>query len=493
MKDLFTEESEPMFIPRAQDKRKLAVPSDPIDRNFSIPKLVNLDLPYSAEAEQTILGLILLDNRFVWEAEASLTGEDFHFPSHRKIFGVMLDLARDNQDITPVTVANALGDEIAEIGGMVWLTGLLGDLPVVFNLASFVKILKEKATKRALIKLGETLKQEAGKDSTSQELINTVEVKLAQLREAAENKEGFKSFIDVAPVVHQQIEDIRNGINPAIPTGLQTLDKAIKGGGYPGQLHIWAALTGGAKSSKMKQIAQNIAGRGVPVGIVTAEMSDFEVFLRMLSPASGVPAWKFQPGISHEQLDVMEQALVKVANLPIWIDDRTTNIYEIRARVKDLKRQHNIQVLFVDYLQLLEVKEDTSYRYVMSRAQEMATCSRTLKKLAKELNIWIYALAQFNRKANEKDEMGISRPELHHLAESGKLEQDSDIVGIIDLDDYVSGQPLRRAQLRIVKHRNGPKFDSKPLEYLFNSDYMIFQERAVVSNLRPDQKTKEMF
>ena len=266
---------------------------------------------------------------------------------------------------------------------------------------------------------------------------------------------------------------------------------AMAGGGQPGELHIWAALTAGGKSVLMKQMSHNIAKRGEAVGIVTAEMSDWEVFFRMLSPEAEVPAWLIQQGISEERLARLDENLIKVANLPIWIDDRSTNIFEIRARVKALKRTQDIKVLFVDYLQLLEVHADVSYGQMLSRAQEMAIVSRTLKKLAKELDIWIVALAQFNRKANEKDEMGMTEPQLHHLAESGKLEQDSDLVGIIDLEKYEQGKPIRNAVLRIVKYRNGPCI---PLKYNFNGDFLLFQEKNEPTIIgRIDNKTKDMY
>jgi replicative DNA helicase len=252
-------------------------------------------------------------------------------------------------------------------------------------------------------------------------------------------------------------------------------------------------------SALMKQIAQNCVSRGIPVGIVTAEMSDWEVMMRMLADIAKVPAWTIQTNVlREEQFERLEQGLVKLAGQPLWIDDRTTNIYEIRARVKSLVRavipksqpiQDRKFVLFVDYLQLLEVKSEDFSRFVMTRAQEVAKVSRVLKKLAKELNIWIFALAQFNRTANAKDETGQVRPEIHQLAESSGLEKDADLVGIIDMPEYIPGQAEREVALRIGKNRNAPPLS---LPYIFNGDYMNFRERDGVVVKKKDVRTEMM-
>lgn len=443
-------------------------------------------LPNNEQAERAVLGEVLLYNELITEAAAELRSEDFYWPSCRLTFNAMLQLHNEDKEINPITIGEVIGNRGEKVGGISWLTNLTYGLPLVRSLKTFTDIIKEKSARRDIAKVTMVVHQAAMADNeSSQELLTLLDTKVDPLRENTVSG-GFRAFADVAGDVAGKLADLRNGINPAISTGLSLLDKAIKGGGQPGELHVWAALTGKGKSVLCKQIAQNIAMRGEPVGIVTAEMSDYEVFFRMLSPAAKVPAWKIQHGISTIQLDKLDSTLLAVANLPIWIDDKTTNIYEIKARVKALYRYINsknivvdgkvqkLKVLFVDYLQLLEAIQASNYRQIISRAQEMAIVSRMLKKLAKELDIWIVTLAQFNRKANEQDEEGLTQPQLHHLAESGKLEQDADLVGIIDLDDYKVGQPIRNANLRIVKYRNGPTLT---LGYTFNGDFLVFEER----------------
>jgi replicative DNA helicase len=447
-----------------------------------------LTIPYSKETEEGALAQVFLNNSLVHEALAELKPEDFYIPRCQAVFCTFDKLVEDGSDISPVTVGRELGAALTNAGGYSWLTQLTYGQPSYNSLKTFVKLLKEDSGKRKLLKLSERLSACIVDGETSKtELITLVDTELDKLRES-DSSTGFRPFADVAGDVSGKINDIREGRNPAISSGLLTLDKVMKGGGQPGELHIWAALTGGGKSVLMKQIAQNVASRNESVAILTAEMSDFEVFFRMLSPEAEVPAWKIQPGMASTMIDKLERSMLGIANLPIWIDDRTTNIYEIRARTKSLVRlvQNSeavkkgevgpVKVLLVDYLQLLEASSEMSYRQVMNRAQEMGVVSRLLKKLAKELGLWVIALAQFNRKANEKDEDGLTKPELHHLAESGSLEKDSDLVGIIDMDDYVIGQPIRNATLRVVKYRNGPPI---PVKYKFNGDYLRFEELVV--------------
>ena len=481
MKDLF---EEPAYVP-----------SNPIDRTQPVrvkPKPVNLDVPYSAEAEQTVLGLIMLDNSQAWEAEALLTADDFHFPSHRAVFGVELELAHENVEITPVTVADRLGSRLKEIGGISYLTELTGDLPPIGGIVPYVRILKDKSVKRGFIKLADAIKV-AATESDARELLSVVESKADELRESlGGDKDGFRPVIEVAAEVHQDIQDIRDGKNPAIATGLGALDIQLRGGGYPGELHVLVAKTSKGKSAAMKQFAQNIATRGVPVGIITAEMTDKAVFKRMLAPVSGVPAWRFQPECPPAKLDALEEAIPAVAALPIFIDDQTTNIYELRARVKSLVRRYGVRVLFVDYLQLLSVRTEKNFSS-MSRTEEVAFVSRALKKLAKELDIWIMALAQFNRSANAKDNEGKDvELDISQIAESGAIEKDADVVLILDMDKFVIGQPDRNAKIRIGKNRDA--ISDLTIELTFNGDWMILRERnsPLVLN-RKDKQTKEMF
>lgn len=467
-------------------------------------KMPDKPFPHSAESERAVLGSILLDPTLIDQVEADLKPPDFFVRSHQFVYSAMLELAHDGLEIDPLTLSEKLRSDgyLEQVGGMTTISELTFGLPHFNNLKAYSKIILDKAAKRKVIHLANAATTQAWDDvDDADEVIRNLDAMLDALREQTQTEHtGFRSAMDVAPLLHQRLTDIRDGISFAISTGLPLLDQATRGGGVPGELWVWAALTGGGKSAMMKQVAQFCAKQGIPVGIVTAEMSDWEVLMRMLADEAKVPAWTIQPNVlRQEQFDRLEQGLVQIANLPLWIDDRSTNIYEIRARVKSLVRavtpkgvpiQDRKFVLFVDYLQLLEVKSEDFGRFVMTRAQEVAKVSRVLKKLAKELNIWIFALAQFNRTANAKDEMtGQIKPEIHQLAESSGLEKDADLVGIIDMPEYVQGQAEREVAFRIGKNRNAPPLT---LPFIFNGDYMNFRERDKVVVKKKDTTTTLM-
>lgn len=467
-------------------------------------RLLDHPLPHSADAERAVLGAILLDNSLIDQAEAELQPADFYVRAHQFVFGTMVELAHEGQEINPILLGERLrtNGNLEQVGGVAFISELTYGLPHFTNLKAYARLIQDKATKRKVIHLANAATTQALEDSEdAEEVVRNLDAMMDALREETQTEQtGFKSVIDVVPQLHQRLTDIRDGISFAISTGLPLLDQATRGGGVPGELWVWAALTGGGKSALMKQIAQFCAKSGIPVGIVTAEMSDWEVLMRMLADEAKVPAWTIQPNVlRQEQYERLEQGLVQIASLPLWIDDRSTNIYEIRARVKALVKavvpknvplQDRKFVLFVDYLQLLEVKSEDFGRFVMTRAQEVAKVSRVLKKLAKELNIWIFALAQFNRTANAKDEMtGQVKPEIHQLAESSGLEKDADLVGIIDMPEYVQGQSERNVTFRIGKNRNAPPLS---LAFIFNGDYMNYRERDKVVVKKKDERTELM-
>jgi replicative DNA helicase len=458
-------------------------------------------LPHSFESEKAVLGAVILDNALIDQVEADLQPHDFYVRSHFHLYNAMLEMAHEGVEINPILVGEKLREQgnLEQVGGIAFISELTYGLPHFTNVKHYTRKIKDKSNKRKIINLANAITTQALEDSDeAEEVVRNFDAMMDVVREETTTEHtGFQSAIDIAPLLHQRLTDIKDGVSFAISTGLPLLDQATRGGGVPGELWVWSALTGGGKSALMKQIAQFCAKQGIPVGIVTAEMSDWEVMLRMLSDEAKVPAWTIQPNVlRQEQYDRLEQGLVKIASLPIYIDDRSTNIYEIRARVKSLVRsvtdksqpiQDRKFVLFVDYLQLLEVKAEDFGRFVMTRAQEVAKVSRILKKLAKELNIWIFALAQFNRTANSKDETGNVKPEIHQLAESGGMEKDADLVGIIDMPEYVQGQPEREVGLRIGKNRNAPPLT---LPYIFNGDYLNFRERDKPVVKKRDTRTE---
>jgi replicative DNA helicase len=196
-------------------------------------------------------------------------------------------------------------------------------------------------------------------------------------------------------------------------------------------------------------------------------MSEFENYIRVLAGASQVPVWRVKPGMFPDTYYSLQEWRPFTATLPIWINTKTSNIFEIRSQVRELVRTKAIRSLFIDYLQLLSVSPDSK---MSSRAQEVATVSRVLKEIAMENQIAVFALAQFNRYAAHGEQ-----PELHHLAESSGIEKDASLVLILDMEKQKDKDPTRECEMRIAKHRNGPCLS---LKYRYRGDVLTFEEAA---------------
>jgi replicative DNA helicase len=434
-------------------------------------------VPEEGNVAQELLGSIILNNDLIHEAEAELDVN--HFSSREsKIFSAMQELSHEGLDITPALLAERSGEKLS------WITNLTYQILPTTKIDSYVKTLKAQSSRKQLLSLGHYIEDALEDGLDTNDVLATVESGLDALRQDEEG--GFRPFIDVASDAFQHLQDLREGKSVAISTGLPSLDKLLRGGGYPGELHVVVAKTSKGKSVMAKQLAHFMALQDTPVAFLTAEMTDKAVLFRILSPEAGVANWSIQPGIAVEKLDALEQSLTKVSNFPIWIDDKTTNIFELRARAKTLKRSKDIKVLFVDYLQLLSVRDEKSFSR-MSRTEEVAFVSRILKKIAKELNIWVIALAQFNRSANQKKDDGSDvELEISQIAESGAIEKDADVVWILDMEPYVKGQPERKATLKIGKNRES--ISDITIVLVFNGNYLLFREEGqpLVLNKQPN-------
>jgi replicative DNA helicase len=471
MKDLFDEDLP--YMPPSKEKLQ----ERKID---AVVKKVSSAPEYTDSTEAELLGNILLNNSLIHEASAELDINNFSDRNCSIAFAIMQELSHEGLDITPGLIY-----ERNKSLSLAWLTNLTYGVMPVTNINSYVSVLKSHTAQSQLVKLAHYIEDASLDGVSTQDLIATAELRLDTIRESVNKDGGFRPFIDVASDAYQHLEDLRAGINPAVSTGIGSLDKVLRGGGYPSELHVLVAKTGKGKSALAKQIAHHCALNDIPVGFVTAEMSDKAVLFRILSPEAGVASWVIQPGITPEKIDLLEQSLVQVGGFPIWIDDKTTNVFELRARAKTLKRTKGIKVLIVDYLQLLSVRDEHSMGS-MSRTEEVAFVSRTLKKIAKELDIWVLALAQFNRTANKKDDAGNAvELEISQIAEAGAIEKDADCVWILDMGKYLPGQPERSATLTVGKNRES--ISDITIRLIFNGNYLILREENTPLILNPKQ------
>jgi replicative DNA helicase len=428
-------------------------------------------LPNSADSERAILGSIILSNRLADEAAVALRPEDFYVPSHRRIFLAMLELSEAGAEISPLTVAEHFraAGELEAVGGLTFISNLTNGLPQFTRLTTYTQIVKEKSSLRQLAKLGYEIASralEGDEDSTA--VATFTEEAAAEIRaRAGDVKGGFRPFSDVSVEAEAVYEKMARGDSEAIPTGFLELDKATRGGIQPGDLWVIAALTGKGKSAWAVGAARQQATAGNPVAFISREMSDVENFTRAISGISGVPAWCIKPGLFPGDYEKLNEWLPHVGSLPIWINSRTANIFEVRSQVKDLVRREGVRTLFVDYLQLMGASSDSRNS---TRAQEVATVSRVLKEIAMDCGIGVFALAQFNRYATHND-----RPEIHHLAESSGIEKDASLVLILDMEDQQEYSSTRKCTMRIAKHRNGPLLN---LEFQYDGDTLTFSAVA---------------
>src|ERR1700675_2284258 len=415
-------------------------------------------LPSNLDAERSVLGAILLDNSALNPAVEHLRPEDFFMEQHRRVFTQMIALGESQQAIDLVTLTEELhrrGDLEAS-GGAPYLAALADGMPRVSNVEHYARIVKEKAMLRNLIHATHNIQQRA-----------------------FEGEDGADAILDNAESsIFQLAEDrIRVGLLPikgitGIPTGYIELDK-LPSGLQPSELLILAARPSQGKTALALNLAENIAIRaGEPVAIFSLEMSKESLLQRLVASVAQIDAHKFRTGhLTRDDWRSMTEALGTISSSPIWVDDAgSISVLEIGAKARRLKRDKGLSLLIVDYLQLI-----TARGRFGNRQEEVASISRSLKGLAKELQIPVLVLSQLTR-APERDERG---PQLSDLRESGAIEQDADVVMFIYRPHFFKAgatpEEREETELKVAKQRNGP---TESVKFVFRSRLTRFEEAA---------------
>ena len=443
-------------------------------------------LPSNLDAERSILGAILLDNHALNAALETLRIEDFFLDQHRRVFTQMIALAETQQAIDLVTLTEELhrrGD-LEAAGGAPYLASLADGMPRVTNVEHYARIVKEKAMLRNLIHTTHNIQQRAfeGEDGADTILDNAESSIFAIAEDRV--KEGLVPIKEIVNKNFERLEKIfREGKSiTGVPTGYVELDK-LTSGFQPSELLILAARPSQGKTALALNLAENIAIRGgLPVAIFSLEMSKESLLQRLIASVAQIDAHKFRTGhLSREDWRRMTEALGNISSSPVWIDDAgSISVLEIGAKARRLKRDKGLSLLIVDYLQLI-----TARGRFGNRQEEVASISRGLKGLAKELQIPVLVLSQLTR-APERDERG---PQLSDLRESGAIEQDADVVMFIYRPHFfkAGATPEERdeTELRIAKQRNGPTDNVK---FVFRSRLTRFEEAApdAFSQFSPD-------
>ncbi len=450
-------------------------------------------LPVNIEAERSILGAVLLDNFVYTQAASLLKPEDFSLDSHRRIYGHMVALSESGRPIDYVTLAEELSrnKELEAIGGVAYLTSLTDGLPRVSNIEHYIRIVRDKSMLRALINAANQAIQSAvAQTEPAEEVLATAESALFHLTEQRLGND----FATVKDIVVKQYPDSKNPIGDAIEalyksnhiTGLQTfyddLDQ-MTSGLQPADLIIIAARPSMGKTAFALNIAQNVAIRGEKsVGIFSLEMSRESLLMRLLASEARIDSHKLRTGfVALKDKDALREALGRLASAPIYIDDTPgISVSEMRAKARRLQHQHGLDLIIVDYLQLMSGAPMGGGRKYENRTQEVSAISRGLKLLAKDLRVPVISLSQLSR-APETRTGGDHKPQLSDLRESGSIEQDADVVGFIFRPEVYEKDEAKKAlldgeaELIIAKQRNGP---TGAVKLTFLKSLTRFESRA---------------
>lgn len=415
-------------------------------------------LPTNLDAERFVLGSILLDDSWYVQTAGALDADDFSLDKHRRIFARMGELHARNEKIDRVTVVNELmrHSELEACGGVSYLVSLDDGLPQIFNLDSYVRIVKDKAILRRIIFASQQLMNRALiAEEEPEEILAGAEEALLRLGESRV-KAGLLN-------PRQIIDEYQGGLNAfldpskrvkGISTGFYKLDE-MTGGLHAGELIILAARPSMGKTALALNIAQHVAGKlNQTVAVFSLEMSKESLLTRILSASARVDSQRFRAGyLNAEERRRLQSAANDLVEAPLFVDDTAgANLMDMHAKLRRLKGERNLGLVIVDYLQLMGGRGRFE-----NRNQEISSISRGMKLLAKELNVPMLVLSQLSRAPETRQ--GDHRPQLSDLRESGSIEQDADLVGFIFREEVYKRdrEDLRGvAELLIAKQRNGP-------------------------------------
>ncbi|HEY8051208.1 MAG TPA: replicative DNA helicase [Steroidobacteraceae bacterium] len=416
--------------------------------------------PHSIEAEQAVLGGLLLDP-VAWDNVAdTVTETDFYRPDHQLIFGAIGALAGEAKPCDVVTVSQHLEriGKLEAAGGLAYMSSVTRDTPTAANVRAYAEIVRERSLLRQLIRAGTDIATSVFNNDgeTARALVDRAEQRVFEIAEGSfRRREGAVAVRTLLPGVIDQIDEWHN--NPdklrGLPTGFTDFDK-ITGGLRPGDLIIVAGRPSMGKTTLAVNMAEYAAvhpGTKASVAIFSMEMPAEQVITRMLASIGGVPLNSLRSGrISDDDWVRITGATSQLSEAKIFVDETPAlNPTELRARARRVKREHGLDLIVVDYLQLMQVPGTQE-----NRATEIAEISRGLKVLAKELQVPVIALSQLNRAVEQREH---KKPVMSDLRESGALEQDADMILLIYREEVYDRNTTKKgiAEIDLVKHRNG--------------------------------------
>lgn len=416
--------------------------------------------PHSIEAEQSVIGALLMDPESADQVVEAVAAEDFYERRHRLIFQAMTNMLGAGRAVDAVTVSEWLQDheQLADAGGVQYLVLLATETPSAANVLAYARIVRERAILRALIRVGREIAELAYRPEgrEARMLLDEAESKVFQLAEGQQRGgEGFKQLKDALPSVIDRIEAIareKKGVT-GLATGFTDLDEKTSGL-HPGQLVIVAGRPSMGKTSFAMNIAEHVACvEGKSVAVFSMEMPTEEIVLRALSSRGRVDQHRLRNGtLGNDDWPRIAHAIGELGNALLFADDSAAlSPADLRSRARRLKREQGLDLIVVDYLQLMQVPGRGD-----NRVAEISEISRSLKALAKELSIPVIALSQLNRSLENRTE---KRPMMSDLRESGAIEQDADLILFLYRDEVYNkdNEEVKGiAEVIIGKQRNGP-------------------------------------
>lgn len=431
--------------------------------------------PQDIEAEQSVLGSMMLSKDAIVDVTEEIDGSDYYKPAHETIHNVIVDLSGRGEPVDAVTVAAELqkrGD-LQRVGGAPYLHTLIASVPTAANAGYYARIVRERSLLRRLVQSGTRIVQ-LGYADAGGDVDQIVDQAQAEIYAVSERRAGtdYVSMNEISESILDELEDIERNKDHVggVPTGFVDLDELTQGL-HPGQMIIVAARPAMGKSTLALDFCRSASlHHEITSVIFSLEMSRSEIAMRLLSAESGVFLTKMRAGrMTSEDWRKISETTSRVSEAPLFIDDSPNmSMAEIRAKCRRLKQQHDLGLVVVDYLQLM-----TSNRQVESRQQEVSGFSRSLKLLAKEIDVPVVAVAQLNRGPEQRTDR---RPMLADLRESGSLEQDADVVLLLHRPDYYNQDDRPgEADIIVAKHRNG---ETRTISVAFQGQLARFANMA---------------
>lgn len=478
---------------KPREARAVPIRRTPTDPAFSGGKIP----PQATDLEEAVLGALMLDQQALNTVIDILKPEMFYKENHARIFSAIRSLFSKNEPVDLLTVTSYLkkSGELELAGGPYYLTQLTARIGSAANMEFYARIISQKFLQRELIKISHDIIQDAYEDTT--DVFDLLDRAESDLFAVSQNnfRRGYEETADLITRAVSEIEEARkhDGHISGVPTGFTQLDN-ITAGWQKSDLIIIAARPGMGKTAFVLSLARNTTiDYKKPVAIFSLEMSAVQLVTRLIASEANIESDKLRKGkLEEHEWAQLNTKLTPLIDAKLFIDDTPAlSVFELRTKARRLKAQHDIQLIVVDYLQLMTLSSDrekggSSFKNI-NREQEISNISRALKALAKELNIPIICLSQLNRSVETRG--GTKRPQLSDLRDSGAIEQDADMVLFIyrpeyyKIDDIEGVSSKGLAELIIAKHRNGSLED---IQLKFVSNFARFENPDMLFGSRSD-------